>query len=178
MTTTATVTDLPRPTILTTGVVLSAVFWVAIVAVFVWGSTIVSHYRELGELRRDILCERGLTLLASADAAAVARGDTIVREEHCRVTLDAAGNVPVSTAKLDAFLTANPDGLDELMALRDHSGFAGPWYAHPMQWFTWGLSLFAAFLTNAYLLTLGIARRHREELRRWKPSTGHGTRPV
>ena len=105
------------------------------IAILAWGFGEVAHYARLDEQRRDILCERGLRLLASPDPANVARGDTIVRKEACSILLNPTGTIPASTAKLDAFLANNPDGLDDLMAIkrRDRS-YAGPEHADPFLW--------------------------------------------
>ena len=108
----------------------------------------LSHYSDLNEVRTGILCERGLSLLASNDPADVARGDTIVREESCTLSLDEQGRVPVSRSKLDAFLAQNPNGLVELMALKQAgANYVGPVSADPALWFmAWIVALFVSLL--------------------------------
>ena len=153
------------------GDVAMSVFVACMAALLLWGFGQVSHYELLDDARRGIVCERGLSLLASEDPAAVARGTGIVRGEGCPIMLRADGTVPVSTAKRDAFIARNPDelgkldglvkldGLDELMTLGRGSrssagqGFAGPNFTGPN--FT-GPSYADPFLWTVGAMTLGI----------------------
>ena len=126
-------------------------------AVLVWGFGQVAHYAQLDEQRRDILCERGLSLLASTDPADVARGEAIVGEESCPIVLQADGTIPASTAKLDAYLAAHPDGLDELMTIkRRDRDFAGPNHADPFLWITGAMGLGVLLLGWFFVRTHGL----------------------